>query len=247
MGYFTKQGDRIYLTGAASMLAYIPIEYFDTGISVEYGGDHISTIGLFNVEFFSDMDSTKRIGKVETVNLPAKINIYPTSQDVKEVELIPGTGAVKYRVFTFLKGEPFTDTFIVKSSNSASDFVNLMEAGKLPRTIPYDQIYSIWTMNMVMNGVAMPEVASSVREMMIAEKHRSIKNTAIRFGMIAGKDGKVSMYDYKPASARDLTKYSSTFAGLTFEDFDTMVINGLNNSKTGRKQVQSPIEPVIKY
>ena len=247
MDFFSAKDEKIYLTGATSMLAYIPQDYFDGGIAEEFGGDHISTLGVFNAEFFSDPDATKRIGKLETVNIPTKINIYPSSQEAREIELIPGTGPIMYQVLKFFKNEPFTDKFTIKSSNSASDFVNIMESGKLPRTIPYDKIYAIWTMNMEMNGVAMPEVPSASREMMIAEKHRDIKNTAFRFGIRAGKDPKVSLYDYKAVSARALTKYSSTFAGVTFEDFDSMVINGLNNSKSGRKQIQSPIEPVIKY
>lgn len=247
MDFFTAKDDKIYLTGATVMLAYIPQDYFDGGIAEEFGGDHISTLGVFNAEFFSDVDTTKKIGKLETVNIPTKINIYPSSQESREIELIPGTGPIQYQVMKFFKNEPFTDKFTIKSSNSASDFVNIMEAGKLPRTIPYDKLYAIWTMNMEMNGVTMPEVPSASREMMIAEKHRDAKNNAFRFGIRAGKDPKVSLYEYRAVSARALTKYSSTFAGVTFEDFDSMVINGLNNSKSGRKQIQSPIEPVIKY
>lgn len=246
MGYFKTEGDRIIFTGTA-MEAYIPQDYFDMNIAMDYGGEHIETLGLFNVKFFSDADCTKQIGGLETVNIPTSINVYPNSIEVKEMELIKEVGVAKYQILRFLNGEAFTDKFIIQKSKSAESFMNLLENGKIPPTIPYNKLFEIWTANMTLNGVKMPDVPYSSREMILAEKYRDKKNPAFRFGIRAGKDPKTSMYDYKAVSARSLTKYSSTFAGFTFEDFDSMVTNGLNNSKSGRKQIASPIEPIIKY
>lgn len=245
--YFKIAGEKIILDGAASMLAYIPLDFFESNIASDYGGEHIETLGLFNIEFFSDADATKKIGKLETLKIPTMINIYPSSSELRDIELIPGTGVISYYVFKFFKGDILTDKFIVQNSKAVERFMNLIESGKLPRTIPYDKLFDIWTMNMNMNGTEMKEVPSTSREMILAEKYRDKKNPSYRFGIRAGKDPKTSMYDYVPASARNLTKYSSTFAGITFEDFDSMVVNGLNISKTGRKQVESPMEPLIKY
>lgn len=245
--FFKTEGEKIILFGAASMLAYIPLDFFDMDIAQDYGGEHFECLGLFNVEFFSDSDATKRIGKLETLNLPTTINLYPSSSDIRDIELIKEVGVVRYQVMKFLKGEPVTDKYIIQNSKAVEGFMNLIESGKIPRTVPYDKLFGIWTTNMRLNGVAMSDVPSSSREMILAEKYRDKKNPAFRFGIKAGKDPKTSMYDYTPASARTLTKYSSTFSGFTFEDFDTMVTNGLNISKSGRKQTDSPIEPIIKY
>ena len=245
--YFKVVGEKIILDGATAMLAYIPMDYFESDIALDYGGEYIETLGLFNIEFFNDVDCTKKVGKLETLKIPTTINIYPSSSEIRDIELVPGTGVTKYQVFKFLKGDILTNRFIVQNSKAVERFMNLIEGGKIPGTVPYDKLFDIWTMNMNMNGVSMSEVPSTSREMILAEKYRDKKNPAYRFGMIAGKNPKVSMYDYVPVSARTLTKYSSTFAGLTFEDFDSMVINGINASTSGRKQIESPVEPLIKY
>lgn len=245
--FFKTEKEQIILFGATSMLAYIPMDYFDMENAIDYGGEYYECLGLFNVEFFSDIDATKRIGKLETFNVPTMIKLYPTSSEIREVELVKEAGIIKYQIMKFLKNEPVTDKFIIQKSKAVEGFAKLIESGKIPLTIPYDKLYDIWTTNMQLNGVGMSDVPSFSREMIIAEKYRDKKNPSFRFGIKVGKDPKTSMYDYKPVSARTLTKYSSTFSGFTFEDFDTMVINGLNISKTGRKQTESPIEPIIKY
>ena len=246
MEWFKTQGEKIIFTGTL-MKAFIPQDYFDMNIAQDYGGEHIEVLGLFNVKFYSDKEGKKQVGKLETVNIPTNINIYPSSIETEELELVPGTGVNRYQVMTFYGNEPFTDKFIIMKSKAAESFLNILEGGKIPPTIPYDKIFDIWTANMRLNGVNMPDVPSSSREMIIAEKYRDKKNPAFRFGIRAGKDPRTSMYDYVAANPRMLTKYSSTFAGFTFEDFDSMVTNGMNISKSGRKQVESPIEPIIKY
>lgn len=246
MEWFKVVGEKIIFTGQV-MKAYIPQEYFKMNVAQDYGGDHIEVLGLFNVRFFSDKEGKKPIGNLETVNIPTNINIYPSDTVTEELELVKGVGVDKYQVMTFYGGEPFTDKYIIQNSKAAESFLNILEGGKIPPTIPYDKLFDIWTMNMTLNGVAMKDVPYSSREMILAEKYRDKKNPAYRFGIRAGKDPRTSMYDYIAANPRMLTKYSSTFAGFTFEDFDTMVTNGLNISKSGRKQIESPMEPLLKY
>lgn len=55
------------------------------------------------------------------------------------------------------------------------------------------------------------------------------------------------MTDYLIANFRDICKYNSIFSSITFEDFDTMVGAALNVSRTNRKQIESPVEKIMKY
>lgn len=244
--WFKAKGDNILFTGVC-MEAYIPIEYFNMGIAVEYGGECIEVLGLFNCRFFSDVEAKKPIGKLETVNIPTVIRVYPTSFENKEMKLVEDVEPSGYTILKFYTNDVFADKPIIKKSKNAEAFLKVLENGKIPRTIPYDKLFDIWTKNMVMNGVAMPDVPASNREMIIAEIYRDKENPADRFAMRIGKNPKTSPYSYIPANSRTLTKYNSTFAGVTFEDVDTMLTNGLNIAKTGRKQTESPIERIIKY
>ena len=244
--FFKTDGDRIKFTGTY-MEAYVPIAYFDMNIAAEYGGEYTEVLGLFNARFFSDAEGKKPIGSLETVNIPTNIKIYPTSYYEKEMSLISGQQPERYRIYRFYNGDDFTDSNIIKSSKNAEAFLKVLESGKIPRTIPYNKIFDIWTKNMVMNGVKMPDVPAANREMIVAEIYRYKKSPADRFALHIGKNPKMSQFDYIPANARTLTKYSSTFAGLAFEDIDTMITNGININRSGRKQSESPIEEIIKY
>lgn len=243
---FKMVGEQIVFTGTL-MEAYIPTAYYDMGIATEYGGERVEVLGLFNARFFSDEDGKKPIGELATINIPTTINVYPSTTENRTIQLIKDVDEDTYKVLKFYNGSTFTDKYIIKKAKNAEAFLKVLESGKIPRTIPYEKIIEIWTTNMQMNDVTMPDVPMSNREMIVAEIYRDRKNPAYRYGIRAGKNPGISSYDYIPANSRTLTKYSSTFAGLTFEDFDTMVTNGLNISKSGRKQAQSPIEEIIKY
>ena len=243
MNYFVKKNDKIVLN-VPSAIAYVPVEYLDSGLLTDFGGEYYKVLGLFYIDFFSDTNATKKILNTRIFNIPTEINIYPVSNEIKDVEINGVTE--KYFLFKFLQNNAVTDVFIIQSSKAVESFASLLEAGKLPK-VPYDKVYDIWTTNMRLNNVLMSDVPSSSREMMVAEKYRDKSNPSLRFGIKVGKNPKISMYDYITVNARTLTKYSSTFAGITFEDFDSMVINGLIVSKSGRKQIESPIEKTIKY
>lgn len=244
--WFKAVGEDIIFTGTC-MEAYIPIEYYNMGIAVEYGGDCIEVLGLFNVRFFEDTDAKKPIGKLETFNIPTNIKVYPTSFENRTLKLVDDVEESQYVVLRFYTDDVVTQKALIQSSKNAEGFLKVLESGKIPRTISYDDIFDIWTANMVKNGVKMPDVPASNREMIIAEIYRDKKDPSKRFAYRMGKNPKTSPYDYIPANSRTLTKYNSTFAGITFEDIDTMITNGLNISKTGRDQTESPIEQIIKF
>ncbi len=247
--WFKTDGEHIKFIGTCAQMD-VPQSYFDMKIAAEYGGECFEVLAVCNIRFFSDVEATKPIGGLETVNIPTPIKLYPSGVEAKTMKLLPNMEEEEeeaYRVLTFYKDDVFTDKFIIQSSSNAEKFLKVLENAKLPRTIQYSSIYDIWTRNMVMNNVTMPDIPASNREMIVAEIYRYKKVPQDRFSLHIGKDPKMSQYEYIPANSRTLTKYNSTFAGITFEDMDTMITNGLNISKNKKKQTISPIEEIIKY
>ena len=225
------------------MEAYIPQYYFEKELALEYGGEYIKLMGLFNFLVFSDVEGTKQIGKLETFNLPTMINMYPRSFETRNISLIKGMDVEPYTVLKFYNGDTVTKLDIIQNSMNCDLFLRM----KIPQTVPYNEILNVWRTNMTLNGVDMLNIPSVVFEIVMSEKYRNPKNPQERFGQVAGANPSISMTDYLIANFRDICKYNSIFSSITFEDFDTMVGAALNVSRTNRKQIESPVEKIMKY
>ena len=92
-----------------------------------------------------------------------------------------------------------------------------------------------------------PVIPATIFEMVVSEIYREKDNPENNFAKVIGKNPKVSPYDYATANIRSICKYNSTFAGITFEDTDSMISSALNINKTKRKETESPIEKILKY
>lgn len=234
-------GDNVVVTGPY-MEAYIPLSYFNTKLANELG-DKINVMGLFNVQAFDDKNNPKGI---ETFNYPSMIDIYPSDIEVREMELIPGSGVEKYKICKFYKNDIFTKTSSQKNYDNVNLFFNLVFKGKLPRTIPYNKTINVWRKNLEINSFHLG-VPSSILEMMLAEIYRCKNNTAIPFSKQAGKSPKEDMLDYIPANPREICARSSTFAAIIFEDKGAMITASINRDKYNRGETISPVEQIIKY
>jgi hypothetical protein len=82
--------------------------------------------------------------------------------------------------------------------------------------------------------------------MMIGELTRYKNNLEIPFRKaIASKD--ISELDYTSISIKELARINSTFTGITSEDMDASITAAVAKAKTGGVELDTPIEPVIKY
>lgn len=234
-----KKDEFLVLT-APYMEVYIPTEFFDTGLAVN-SGSFISTLGLLNARVFADGDSP---GFLEILNLPTKITLYPNDMETKKLKLSPVLPEESYLVCKFYKNMPFMRKELVKSSDNAELFLNLLIRGKLPRNIPYEKILTIWRKNLDLNGINF-KVPSSILELIIREVYRDPK-TGEPYGKERGKKPIHEWGRYTTANMRNICAKNSTFAAITFEDFDAMVTTSLNRKKQGKNQNISPIEKIIK-
>jgi hypothetical protein len=240
--YLLNDGENIIFVGHY-MEAYIPEFYFEGKLAEDYGSS-INVFGLFNVRMF---DENGRSEKLETFNLPSMINIYPSETETKELQLIPGDDGVldRYRVAKFFKGNKVMANSFPQDASNVELFINLLFRGKVPPTIPYDQIVKIWQKNLEINNVKLG-VTSTVLEIIVSEIYRNKKKPEETFAKVVGKDPKVSQYAYKAANIREICARNSTFAALTFEDIDSMITTSLNINKYNKEESESPIEKIIK-
>jgi len=183
----------------------------------------------------------------EILNLPSLIYLYPSELgDVTmHMKNDPNPEPKKYKVCKFYKGDTVMPNSIPQDSSNAEVFIDIIFGNKLENNIPYNKLLDIWEKNLELNNVKM-NVAASILEIIIAEIYRNKNNPNERFAKAIGNDPKMSQFDYRAASIREICSRNSTFAALTFEDMDAMITTSLNINKYNKKQVQSPIEKIIK-
>lgn len=226
------------------MEAYIPLSFFKSGLAENYG-ERINVLGLINVREF---DKSNKPLKLETLNFPSMVNIYPTEvSESKGVTLIPGNPAEDYLVAKFYRGDKFMDSAVKSDSTYVELFLNLLLRGKIPHSIPYTKVLNLWEKNLEINQVHLG-VPNSILELIIREVYRNPEKPEEPFAKFIGKDPSgISEYCYGTANMRTICARNSTFAAMTFEDFDSMVNYSLNRSKYNKDETISPIEKIISY
>lgn len=238
--FIKDDGEYLVFTGNY-MEAYIPEFYFERKLAEEMG-TFVKCFGLFNVRMFDEKNNPL---KLQTLNIPTLINLFPNEIEKKELQLLDDVEPERYRVIKFFKGSKITNINVPQNASNVELFLEVLIRGKVPKTIPYSQVLEIWQKNLQLNGVKLG-VTSTVLEVIIAEIYRNSKKPEERFAKVIGKDSKVSEYDYRSVNIREICARNSTFSALTFEDMDQMIISSLNMNRYNKKQTESPIEKIIK-
>jgi hypothetical protein len=243
--YFKEEKDQVIFTGNY-MEVYIPRFYFDNEIS-RFFGDKVETLGVFNFKVFSS-DAKKDKADIHTFKFPSFLVTKPTSNDFQELEnLVDGSDETSFAVLKYYKGDIFIDNVNVQQkSDNTILFIGLLHSGKLPNTIPYDEVLGLELDNTSFNGVNL-NVSSTVLELIISEIYRDKADLSRSFRFKAGKAGKVSMHDYKAINIKQISTFNSTFTGVTFEDIDYNLVASVNKTRYNKKESESPIEKTIKY
>ena len=136
--------------------AYIPDDLFDrpnedpSPSSLAYNtGESIVTIGIFYMRFFDTDENTTALRdktKVRTLTYPNKIETFPSGNTTRETLTINGVTDV-YRVLRYNKGDILMEATSKKSANNVEMFTKLVMAGKVPRSLSYDELYFTWKKN----------------------------------------------------------------------------------------------------
>lgn len=243
--FIKKEGERFIFTGNY-MEAYIPEFYFQGKMGEMYG-NVINVFGLFNVRCFDAKDKPM---KMETLNLPTMILMYPSEIVTDTLQLLDVNGEddaeeTKYVIARFYNGDVLTHSSLAQDSTNVELFLSVLTSGKVPNTIPYGKILQVWHENLTINNVRLG-VTSAILEIIITETYRNKKTPEETFAKQIGRNPNMSEYAYRAANNREISARNSTFSALIFEDMDQMITSSLNISSYKRKESRSPLEKIIK-
>ena len=236
-----REDDRYIYLEDNYMEFYIPTEFFSpTKRYAEEFKDYITSFGIFNVGLFKN----GKLEKIMLMNNPYPVKIYVYDMEDRVVD-IPGEGEVPCRVLKFLKGAKVMDVLIVEDSINAVNYLDIICAAKVPKSVPYDEALSVWHKNQEISGANFG-IRAEVEEIVLALSYRNKNNLSEKFAKQWGSGVDVTPYDYDVADIRKICQYASTFSAITFEDIDTMITTSINRARTRSKEAYSPLEDTIK-
>lgn len=241
--YFKYEDENIIFTGPY-MQAYIPSFYFEHNLSYELG-DNISTLGLFNFKTFNDPEG-QDANPIRLFNIPTTIITCPSKHSVVELDLYNSGEKEVYVLLEYFANDVFCPRNVPKDIKAFKSFLAVLIQGKIPKSISYDDIISIWEKNQMLGDIKLG-VSDTVQEAFIAKIYRNKENRLETFGAVLGRDPKHSPYDYITASPREITKLESTFTGISFENMDEVLTSAVVGGKENREENISPMEEILTY
>ena len=222
------------------MEIYVPMSYFEGSPVAFNEGASIRTIGLVYVRSFKNGTP----GDIKLFNLPVTVQfmVYETKQDTIKVN----NRSIEVMTLQYMKDAYVLHQSVTKGREVAGSFLNLILGGKIPTSINYSQVIDLWWRNLEIAGISY-KVPSKIFEMIIASIYRNPHNPKKRYGQYYGSHPNSDGYDYVTGNVQDVVKQLSTFSGMVFEDINTMMSNGINNSIEGKEEPISPLEKIIHY
>lgn len=241
LSLFLKE-DKGYIVSTAYLIEiYIPEKYFDLKLA-ESIGTNIETVGLLNIRVF---DEKEKMLVDEILNLPTNISISPTNIVTKDINMLGNEydEIQRYKVAQFFKGDKIMPVTIPQNSAAVSSFLNMVLSKKISKSVSYDKLLEVWLKNLDLNGLSL-NVPPVVMEFVLAEMNRGPDGD--KFSKSVAKNPKISRHAYTPANITEVCARNSTFAAITYRDMDAMITASLNMKNYNKKQVESPIEKIIK-
>lgn len=241
MSYFKSDNQYLYLESPYAEF-YIPKVYFDGGKFAEDRGSIIETLGLFYVGIFKDGE----LSEMKIFNVPTMMNLFVNDSEERDVKL-PGENndLTPCKVIKYSKGNKITNAGVIEDASNVESFLDLIIKGKIPSNIPYNETLNIWRKNQELNSAHLG-VPSVILELILSVTYRDKNDPGRKFSRVIGEHPETSQYAYVTSNFRQVCQYTSTFAGLTFEDIDSMITTSLNRTRNKGEEAYSPLESLLK-
>ena len=172
------------------------------------------------------------------------MNFFVYDSEVVNMAL-PGSPEGPVKVLKYFKGHEIFNDYIVQNSSSIQAYIELILGGKIPSTLSYSAINTIWNKNLEMNNGGLGVPATN-KELVLSVQCRDQTAPTRIFAERLNDTPNATEYEYAMVNMRQICQFSSTFAALTFEDFDSMVTSSLKRTKEHLPEPESPLEQLIK-
>ena len=251
-GEFIKKDGKV-IVNVDLMRAYIPEALFnDEQVSVDIVhsavastfGDGFNVVGVFNLRYANGEDAAKKIDStpLRTFMYPNIIETYPSNAYLEKISFNKEDEPEQYRVFEYNRGDIMMDAKIKKDTDNCTKFLDMINKGRIPSTVRYEDVYLAWVKNTEINDFN-PKVMYLSMQYIIATLYKRRKRIDQQFRFEYGKN--MNSNDYYTTNIRGSVASSSVFANQTFEHMGRMLGNAVNITRRGMDQESTPIEKVL--
>ena len=233
----------IYNKENSTFVFYIPKEFFNNTTKnpiAQIEGEYVTSIGVMN---WSIIDENGKRGPIKLFNYPTMVMSKPYEiEDIKDVSLC-GEDPTDYVMLKFKKGdEVVSQTRVpVLVDNVELFFTMLFMTAKMPKSIDYSHIWSIFLKNGALNGVSY-KLNIQILNVLISMVYRNPNNVAELFRNTDMR----SMINYKMMSLKQVPKFISPYSSIVSEGFDQAFMAASLMKDLPEEEIpDSPLEKVI--
>jgi hypothetical protein len=236
--FFKKEDSTIVVTTYKCEI-FVPKSYFEAKLAVQ-DGELYDLFFILKFKLYHDEKSEGKSMEVNDFFFPTMMPTKPDETYTTELDLFGGKE--KFEVFVYYKGSPIIyNTGIVKNSILVERYVQLLNDGKI-RAL-YRLIDDITNKSQKIHDVKL-NVPRYIQQLIISEVYRDAKDYSRPARLVAKADD-MDNSKVKGLNMRENSAFTSTLAGVSFEDIKSMLVVADNRDDKDSKDVSS-IEKVIK-
>ena len=236
--YFRTEGTKILLNTARCEI-YVPNYYFEAKLAQQDG--ELFDL-FFIVKYRLIHKETDNVTKLPLHDFMIPTMILTKPDEVEKAELDLYGTMEKFTVFIYYKGgEIIYNTNIVKNSSSVERYVNLLNDGKI--RVPYTKVNEVTNKVQKIHDVKL-NVPQYIQQVVISEVYRDKNDFSKPARLVASSKDKDNS-KLRGLNMRENSAFTSTFAGVGFEDIKSMLTVADNRDDKDDNSM-SQIEKVIR-
>lgn len=217
------------------LVFFIPTVFFDRKYVKTING-RVNLLGIFNYTI-RDINTHKMDG-LYTFNYPTLIECEPSNVvKIKDLDNIKGLRPDDYTLLIFRNNDiVISSTKVIEDVANADLFYSIFTSGRLPSSIPYNEIQNYFTENLLLNGKSY-DLNMQLFGLIIGEMATQTGKPDILFRHTNMED----FHDYSLKNIKTSPKTVSAFSSYTSEVYDEAIINANLVNKRG----SSPMEKLF--
>lgn len=224
--WLKRDGESILYNGDGYFAFFIPESYFDGKNSAKaiIMGEYVNIFGILDYQLFGS--NGKPNGPVRCFKFPTIFLSKPTViEKVRDLQLVKWDEPQDYRVFKYEKGAQIVvSTKVPQDLQTVEFFYSLFLGGKLPVTIPYEDLYTYLVENINLAGESY-NICNQMFGIVVSELAVDPNDPTKTF-----RNSKAD--HYKMISIKDKPKFISAYSAITNENWDEAVVSAIENKST---------------